>query len=613
VDEPDEPRPSTASGRLGDSIRAIGRLFPHVVTEVLDGSGEPTTAIDFDLLRQELSGALVEGARERYRLDWPGKRAAASSASAPPVSRMREVPDASVGAASSCNLLIEGDNLEALKLLRATHAGSVKLIYIDPPYNTRNDFVYHDDFALSRRAFRDLHSSREHAAGLTDPVEANAVEADVIEAEALEADVPEADVLEAQAKPKPVESLESPESPEAPAALESPEALELSGLPEALELPDLLEDVDEEPTADAGGHLHSAWLSMMYPRLLVARDLLADEGVGFVSIDGNEVAQLKLLLAEVFGARNVVATIVWVSNLKGRQISGGGPAGTHEYILCFARNVDAVARFRGSASQLHALMPAIYRHPGYAVKHDAKGPYVTKNELYNTNSRFNERTAPTMVYRIHYHPGTGEVRVTDIDDETEFDGFVTAMPHTNHRAGLNWHAWRWSRSRVLADHDELEFDTTGGSLRIRTKVRDVDGMTLKDVVLGPSTMSGQRDLDELGMHLLFDSPKPVELLRTLIAVTTSDDDLVLDFFAGSGTTAQAVMEQNAEDGGRRRFILVQLDAPVPPRSPAAAAGHATIADVTAERIWRAGERIRSASANAHVDTDFRVVRLEPER
>lgn len=563
MDESDEACPATTSERLADSIRAIGRLFPHVVTEVLDESGRPNVAVDFDALRHELSGAMVEGARERYRLDWPGKRAAAASASAPPVSRMRELPAGSPGAASSCNLLIEGDNLEALKHLRSTHGGSVKLIYIDPPYNTRNDFVYHDDFALSRRAFRDLHSAGERAAG-------------------FDADAVAADALEAHTHAEPAEPLELP-------------------------------DDHEESAADAGGHLHSAWLSMMYPRLLVARDLLADDGVGFVSIDGNEVAQLKLLLAEVFGARNVVATIVWVSNLKGRQISGGGPAGTHEYILCFARNADAVARFRGSASQLHALMPAIYRHPGYAVKHDAKGPYVTKNELYNTNSRFNERTAPTMVYRIHYHPGTGEVRVTDIDDDTELDGFVTAMPHANHRPGLNWHAWRWSRSRVLADHDELEFDTTGGALRIRTKVRDVDGMTLKDVVLGPSTMSGQRDLDDLGMHLQFDSPKPVSLLRTLVAVTTSDDDLVLDFFAGSGTTAQAVMEQNAEDGGRRRFILVQLDAPVPPHSAAAAAGHATIADVTAERIRRAGERVRSAAPSAGVDTGFRLVRLEPER
>jgi adenine-specific DNA-methyltransferase len=544
VAEPDESRPPATAHRLTDNVEAIARLFPQVVTEVLDETGQPSPAIDFDLLRQELSGALVEGPRERYRLDWPGKRAAALSASAPPTTRLREVADESLHAASTRNAFIEGDNLEALKLLRGTHAGTVKLIYIDPPYNTRNDFVYHDDFAVTRRAFRGR-----------DAVALN------------------------------VSDLDADEHA----------------------------DDEDHPLPDAGGHLHSAWLSMMYPRLLLARDLLADDGVGFVSIDGNELAQLKLLLAEVFGSRNVLATIVWVSNLKGRQISGGGPAGTHEYILCFARNADAVARFRGSASDLHALMPAIYRHPGYAVKHDAKGPYVTKNELYNTNSRFNERTAPTMVYRIHYHPGTGEVRVTDIDDETRFDGFLTALPHANHRPGLQWHAWRWSRARVLADHDELEFDATGPTLRIRTKVRDVDGMTLKDVVLGPGTMSGQRDLDDLGMHRLFDAPKPVALLRTLIAVTTSDDDLVLDFFAGSGTTAQAVMEQNADDGARRRFILVQLDEPVPAHSEAAAAGHATIADVTAERMRRAAERLSSRAGDGVGDTGFRAFRLEPVR
>ena len=493
------------ASRLTDNVAAIARLFPHVITEVAGEAGEPRMSVDFDLLQQELSGELAQGSGERYGLEWPGKRAAALVATTPPSAQLREAEDESVDRASTRNVFIAGDNLEALKLLRQTHAGSVKLIYIDPPYNTRNDFVYNDDFGPS----------------------------------------------------------------------------------------------------------HAEWLSMMYPRLILARDLLTDDGVGFVSIDGNEVAQLKLLLAEVFGARNVVATIVWVSNLKGRQISGGGPAGTHEYILCFARNADAVARFRGSASDLHALMPAVYRRTAYPPKYDAKGPYVTKNELYNTNSRFNERTAPTMVFRIHYHPGTGEVRVTDIDDDTEFEGFVSALPHPNHRAGLHWHAWRWSRARVLADHDELEFDVSGGILRIRTKVRDVDGMTLKDVVIGPSTMSGQRDLDDLGMHHLFDSPKPVALLRTLIAVTTSGDDLVLDFFAGSGTTAQAVMEQNADDGARRRFALVQLDERTSPRSEAAAAGFATIADVTAERMRRAGKRLRSRSAGGHVDTGFRVFRLEP--
>ncbi|NNC12928.1 site-specific DNA-methyltransferase [Planctomonas sp. JC2975] len=580
-----------ADDRVEQNIDAIASLFPHVITELADESGGARRAIDFDLLRQELSHVVVDGPRERYRLEWPGKRAAAVSANTKATMRLRDDVAASVGVASSGgdasasgdgdsaavrraetagNLIIAGDNLQALKLLRPRYAGAVKLIYIDPPYNTRNEFVYHDDFSVGVRAFR--RRDRDAGRGAEDPddraqydraVDAGAVDAGARDDEHLNSDARDSEAFG-----------------------------------------------DLQSEADSGGHLHSDWLSMMYPRLLLARDLLADDGVGFVSIDGNEVAQLKLLLAEVFGARNVLATIVWVSNLKGRQISDGGPAGTHEYILCFARNADAVARFRGSASDFHALMPAVYRNPGYAVKHDARGAYVTKNELYNTNSRFNERTAPTMVFRIHFHPGTGEVRVTDIDDDTAFDGFLTAMPHHNHRPGLDWHAWRWSRGRVLAEHDELEFDVSGGTLRIRTKVRDVDGMTMKDVVIGPNTITGQRDLDELGLHRLFDNPKPVSLLRTLVAVTTSGDDLVLDFFAGSGTTAQAVMEQNADDGGRRRFVLVQLDERSPVGSEAAAAGFDTLADVTIERVRRAGERLQSDAMPVPMDTGFRVQRLE---
>ncbi|WP_460567222.1 site-specific DNA-methyltransferase [Humibacter soli] len=527
-----------ALDRAEQNVEAIAALFPSVVTEQLDDEGILRRAIDFDLLRQQLSSRAVDGPAERYRLDWPGKRAAAAAANVPAEKRLALDTESSVHPDSTSNSVIVGDNLDALKLLRESHARAVKLIYIDPPYNTRNDFVYNDDFAETTRDFLARQIKPPHADG------------------------------------RPLDG----------------------------------EHVDDSPD----GRLHSVWLSMMYPRLLLARDLLAENGVGFVSIDGNEVAQLKLLLAEVFGADNVVATIVWVSNLKGRQLGAGGPAGTHEYILCFALNADRLTPFRGSASGFHALMPAVYRRPGYVVKQDAHGEYVTKNELYNTNSRFNEVTAPTMVFRIHFHPGTGEVRVSDVDDETEFPGFVTAMPHPNHRSGLTWHAWRWSRAKVLADHDELEFDVSGATLRIRTKVRDVDGMTMKDVVIGPSTMSGQADLDALGMHHLFDSPKPVDLLRTLVAVTTSDDDLVLDFFAGSGTTAEAVMRQNAADGGRRRFVLVQLDEHPPARSDAARAGFDSLAEVTIERIRRAGTRVLPESADDVDDLDvgFRVLRLE---
>ncbi len=437
---------------------------------------------------------------ETYGLTWPGKRAAAELATSPVASTL--VPDAaeSVDAGTTENLFIEGDNLEALKLLASSHAGQVKLIYVDPPYNTGSEFVYADKFAG-----------------------------------------------------------------------------------------------------------HAAWLSMMYPRLLLARDLLRADGVGFISIDGNQVAQLKILLEEIVGEENVLATLVWVSNLKGRQLSDGGPAGTHEYILCFAKDRANVGQFRGSAAEFRALMPAVYKGAGYAVKHDDRGPYVTKNELYNTNSKFNDQTAPTMVFKIHFHPEINEVRVTDLDDDQTFPGFLTALPHPNARPGLHWHAWRWSRAKILAEHNELEFEVVGDTFKVRTKIRDVDGMALKDLIIGPSTMTAQADLEELGLRRAFETPKPVALLETLIAVTTSEDDLVLDFFAGSATTAHAVMARNHRDGGRRRFVMVQLDETCKPGSAAAAEGFATIAALARERVRRAGALLREQGYAG--DVGFQALRV----
>jgi adenine-specific DNA-methyltransferase len=437
---------------------------------------------------------------ERYGLSWPGKRASGLLAGIPPESTL--VPDdaESVDARTTENVFIAGDNLEVLKLLRETHADQVKLIYVDPPYNTGSEFIYADKFAG-----------------------------------------------------------------------------------------------------------HAAWLSMMYPRLLLARDLLRADGVMFISIDGNQMAQLKILLAEVFGEENVLATIVWVSNLKGRQLSDGGPAGTHEYILCVVKERSKVGQFRGSVAELKALMPAIYKSPAYVVKEDAKGPYVTKNELYNTNSKFNDQTAPTMVFRIHFQPETGEVRVTDIDDETTFPGFLVALPHPNARPGLSWHAWRWSRTKILTEHGELEFEVTGETFRVRTKIRDVDGITLKDVVIGPSTMTAQADLEALGLRRAFETPKPVALLETLIAVCTSGDDLVLDFFAGSATTAHAVLARNHRDGGRRRFVMVQLDEACAPTSAAFADGFATIDAIGRERVRRAGAALRAEGFAG--DVGFRALRF----
>lgn len=489
-----------------------------------------TRAVDWDLLRQEFSERAVEGPQERYRLDWPGKREALLLSNSPTARTLRPLREESVDFDATRNLFIEGDNLETLKLLQEPLLGQVKMIYIDPPYNTGNDFLYADNFADSRDDY-----------------------------------------------------------------------LKQSG------------QVDEAgsrlvATSETGGRFHSAWLSMMYARLKVARSLLTEDGVGFVSIDGNEVAQLKMLLSELYGPDNFVATITWVSNLKGRQISDGGPAGTHEYILCFAKDAQSVSQFRGSGAAFRKLMPDVYKGAAYALKEDAKGPYVTKNELYNTNSKFNEQTAPTMVFRIHYNPDNGEVRVSDLDDDTTYPGFITAMPHANSRPGLKWHAWRWSRAKILADHEDLEFDTTNGRLRIRTKIRDVDGMTMKDIVIGPSTMTGQADLEALGMGRLFDTPKPVGLLETLVSVATGPGDLVLDFFAGSCATAEAVLRQNTKDGGQRRFIMVQLDEPCGAGTPAAAEGFSTIAAIGRERVRRAGSALRAGGFTG--DVGFRALRLD---
>ncbi|QWW18860.1 site-specific DNA-methyltransferase [Schaalia sp. 19OD2882] len=474
---------------------------------------------------------------EHYGLTWPGKAAAAASARTCADAVLVDVPEESEpgpDGAPSAHLFVEGDNLDALKLLTPHLAESVDLAYIDPPYNTGSDFVYDDSYALTRRQYRAMSGDR---------------------------------------------------------------------------------------ASEEEGRRHSAWLSMMLPRLMVARNLLAPSGVLLISVDHNEVAQLRLVGTEVFGPGSLVGDFTWVSNLKGRQISGVGPARTHESILCFARDPARVGRFTGDAAELRRIMPAVYKSPSYTVEHDARGPYVRKNELHNTNSRFNEVTAPTMVYRIHYQAETGRVRVSDIDDPTTFPGFVTAMPHPNAREGISWHAWRWSRSRVLADHEDLDFRVVDGRLRIWTKVRDVAGTALKDLVIGPSTSTGKAELQELGLKEVFETPKPRVLLETLVGSIAPKNALVLDFFAGSGTTGAAVMALNARDGGTRRFVLVQRAEAVAAGSHAERAGFADVAAIARERLRRDAECLSAATgqgagrradgASRALDLGFRLQRVAP--
>ena len=482
------------------NIDKLAELFPSVVTETIDVEGNPKKAIDIDLLRQELSDHVVEGPQERYQLDWPGKRAAAFAANAPIAKALRPVREESVEFDTTKNLVIDGDNLDALKLLQESYLGRVRLIYIDPPYNTGNDFLYADDFAET-----------------------------------------------------------------------TAEYLAKSG------------QVDEDgirlvPNPDSNGRFHSDWLSMMYPRLKLARNLLADNGVICISIDDNEVNNVVKVCNELFGEANHLNTFVWVNNLKGRQIGGIGAVGTKEYIVCYARKIEEVGGFRASAARLKALMPTIYKGFNYTVQQDERGPYVLKNELYNTNSVFNEVSRPNLVFDIYFDPSTKNVRTASVSDQHVHPGYVKIGPKRNNNGTHRFHAFRWSAKKVETESHDLAFVEAASGWKVYTKVRDVDSTALKDLIMDISTNDGSADIVKAGLEQQwFDYPKPVALIQLLCAVVTSSDSIILDFFAGSGTTAQAVMEQNAADGGSRRFIMVQLNEVVDPNSAPAKAGFATIA------------------------------------
>ncbi|MCP4306933.1 MAG: site-specific DNA-methyltransferase [bacterium] len=517
------------------NLDRIAELFPAVITETVDDDGNPVRAIDFDLLRQELSDHIVEGPQERYQLDWPGKREAAFVANAPIAKTLRPVREESVDFDATHNLFIEGDNLDALKLLQESYLGRVKLVYIDPPYNTGNDFVYNDDFAES-----------------TD------------------------------------------------------EYLARSG------------QVDDSGTrlianTESNGRFHSDWLSMMYPRLKLVRNLLTSDGVICISIDDNELQNLLRLCDEVFGASNRLNTIVWVSNLKGRQITGSGAVGTKEYVVCYARNIDDVGDFRASVSWLKSLMPAVYRGFNYTVQEDEHGPFVLKNELYNTNSAFNEVTRPNLVFDIYFHPESKEVRTSSVADEHVHAGFVKIAPKRNNNGTHRYHAFRWSPGKVENESFDLEFVESSSGWKVFTKVRDVDSTALKDLVMDISTNAGSADIKRIGLEeKWFDYPKPVALIRLLCAVATESDSVVLDLFAGSGATAHAVLEQNTVDGGRRQFIMVQIDEELEPKSEGAKAGFRTIADLARERIRRAATEVADEAGlpGGDLDIGFRSLKID---
>lgn len=510
------------------NIAKLAELFPGVVSEGLDENGKIKPVVDFDALKQELSTNIVDGLKERYHLDWPGKKEATLLANSPVAKAFRPQLEASVDFESSQNIFIDGDNLDALKLLQETYLGQIKLIYIDPPYNTGNDFIYEDDFAEDAKDF--LRRSNQ---------------------------------------------------------------------------------VDETgnrlvSNSDSNGRFHSDWLSMMYARLKLARNLLSNDGVIAISIDDNEQNRLVQLCDEIFGASNFVAQVVTQANKGGRDYLP--LAQTHEYVIFYARDYAQAGFFE--LEKADASLPL----------KDEKGAYEVR-ELRNRNPKFNRSNRPNLFYPFYIDVSNVDANgYASVSLTKDAKHSLETFPRNS--AGLDG-CWRWGTPKsenaiVISDPASSQLvakETRNGNWNVYEKNRKstAKAKTIWDET-EMRTEAGTREVRRLMGAAMFDHPKSVELLKKILMVTTAPggDDLVLDFFGGSGTTAQAVFTLNSEDGGNRRFILVQLPEDSPEGSEAQKAGFKTIADVSRERIRLAGLDVKSTipDPNWIGDVGFRALKID---
>ena len=518
------------------NIDLIGKLFPNAITEV-KRNGKVEHAIDFDVLRQELSDSIVEGREERYQFTWPDKKKAMLAANAPITATLRPVvadsvgKDGTPGGFDSENLYIEGDNLEVLKLLQETYLGKVKMIYIDPPYNTGNDFVYEDDFAQSAADYMDNSGQYDE--------EGNRL----------------------------VTNTES------------------------------------------NGRFHTDWLNMIYPRLKLAKDLLAEDGVIFISIDDNEIENSLKVCSEVFGKGNYLACFPRVTKKAGKTTEA--IARNHDYLLSYAKS---------SAVKLY--LPS-HTDDGFKFSDefiDTRGKYKLNQTLdYDSLQYSASLDYPITVKGKTFYPGQS------------YEKYLERQKGNHARA--DW-AWRWSKELfefglkngfiVIKDYEShsriytktyqnCKIVKKGNGFQLEYMERTKAISTLEFIENEYSNDNSKKNITQVFDAAVFDYSKPVELLKTITSYATSTSDVVLDFFSGSATTAHAVMKLNAEDGGHRKFIMVQLPEKTDEKSEAYKAGYKNICEIGKERIRRAGRKIKEdagLTAPADLDIGFRCLRLD---
>ena len=510
-----------------ENFAKLVALFPNAVTETIDVNGKIVRAIDKDVLMQEISTAVVEGRDQRYQFTWPDKRKAILAANAPSTNTLRPCREDSVNFETTENLYIEGDNLEVLKLLQENYLNAVKLIYIDPPYNTGKEFVYPDKFSQTTAEYMVRSGQYDEEGNLL------------------------------------------------------------------------------TPNMESNGRFHTDWLNMMYSRLKIARNLLKREGVIFISIDQNEVENLKKICNELYGDSNFVGEIIWQSATDNnpRQIST-----EHEYILCYAKDVNALSPWLIESDKAQ-MINTQYK----LIKNKTKDIEEQQKEL----RKWIKANEADLKGVAHYNnvDERGVYSNSTNSSNTKPGGYtfdiihpVTGLPCVKPAFG-----WRWTE-KTFWDYDKVgdiewgKDETTQPHVkkRIETVKEQFKSIYYED------GRSSTKQLDQLlGGKKIFDNPKSVLLLSRIIGFAAQDDDcVILDFFSGSATTAHAVMEINAKTGTHKKFIMVQLQEPTDEKSEAAKAGFKNICEIGKERIRQAAKLIKETYPDAPFDDGFRVLKLD---
>ena len=541
---------------IARNVEKIGELFPNCITETVDENGKPKKAINFDMLKQMLSDDMLEG-DEAYEFTWIGKKASIIEANKPIRKTLRPSKEESVDWDTTENLYIEGDNLEVLKLLQESYLNKVKIIYIDPPYNTGHDFIYPDSFVMNAEDYDENSGYFDENGNIN----------------------------------------------------------------------------FKKENSSSAGRYHSDWCSMLYSRLLLARNLLSDDGVIFISIDDNEQSNLAKICDEIFGSENHIGTFI-----QNKQNSKNGTINiqkNHEYILAYRK----MKIFNGNSIKATLVRKSVTYKDAYMEGDDyfyLNDPITTRGEGGTLNAR------PNLGYTVYYNPSTKDkIAVSDYDvvmaknsndedalyhdDKTLIDAGYIAIRPPRVRGKLG--CWTWSLEKFNNEKRQIIITGKPGAYAVRKRtfipkdtVEEIDGKlkyrvesnTNSRSILDFSTNDGTNALTDIMEASVFNNPKNVEMLKYLIDLINDKDCIIMDFFSGSATTAQAVIDLNATDNGCRKFIMVQVQELCEEKKDAFIAGYNNICEIGKERIRRVGRKIKEKNlfTMTDLDTGFRVLKLD---